>query len=83
MTVDRDSVLQAIRELYAEEDRWLFAKDVAVRMGLKGSGPIAKVVRKELEEIAEEGKTFPVECQFCDTVYEFTPDDIKKLIKNA
>ena len=39
--------------------------------------------RKELEEIAQEGKTFPVECQFCDTVYEFTPEDIKKLLENA
>ena len=39
--------------------------------------------RKELEEIATEGKTFPVECQFCDTVYEFTPEDIQKLLKNA
>ena len=55
MTVDRESVLQAIRELYAEEDRWLFAKDVAVRMGLKGSGPIARVVRKELESLAKDG----------------------------
>ena len=55
MTVDRESVLQAIRELYAEEDRWLFAKDVAVRMGLKGSGPIARVVRKELEAMAKDG----------------------------
>ena len=55
MTVDRESVLQAIRELYAEEDRWYFAKDVAVRMGLKGSGPIARVVRKELEAMAKEG----------------------------
>ncbi len=39
--------------------------------------------RKELEEIAAEGRTFPVECQFCDTVYEFTPEDIQKLLKNA
>ena len=38
--------------------------------------------KAELEEIANEGKTFPVECQFCDTVYEFTPDDIQKLLKN-
>ena len=37
--------------------------------------------RKELEEIREEGKTFPVECQFCDTVYEFTPADIDELLK--
>ena len=37
--------------------------------------------RKELEEIRTEGKTFPVECQFCDTVYEFTPEDIEKLLQ--
>ncbi len=37
--------------------------------------------KKELTEIYEEGKSFPVECQFCDTRYAFTPDDIKSLIK--
>ena len=38
--------------------------------------------RKELEEIRSEGKTFPVECQFCDTVYQFAPEDFDKLLKN-
>ena len=38
--------------------------------------------RKELEEIAAEGKSFPVECQFCDTIYEFTPADIEEMLKN-
>ncbi|MBE6958630.1 MAG: Hsp33 family molecular chaperone HslO [Ruminococcaceae bacterium] len=37
--------------------------------------------REELEQIAGEEKTFPVECQFCDTVYQFTPDDIRVLLK--
>ena len=37
--------------------------------------------RKELTEIMEEGKTFPVECQFCDTVYTFTPADIRNLLE--
>ena len=37
--------------------------------------------RKELTEIMEEGKPFPVECQFCDTVYTFTPEDIQDLLK--
>lgn len=36
--------------------------------------------RKELEEIAAEGKEFPVECQFCDTVYKFTPGDVRELL---
>ena len=38
--------------------------------------------KKELEEIAAEGKTFPISCQFCDTVYEFTPEDVRGLLKN-
>ncbi len=37
--------------------------------------------RKELTEIMEEGKPFPVECQFCDEIYTFTPDDIRELLK--
>jgi molecular chaperone Hsp33 len=36
--------------------------------------------KKELEEIRSEGKTFPVECQFCDTVYEFTPADLEEIL---
>ena len=38
--------------------------------------------KKELEEIAAEGKAFPVSCQFCDTIYEFTPEDIQGLINS-
>ncbi len=44
---------------------------------------LISIGRKELTEIMEEGKDFPVECQFCDTVYSFTPDDIKELLKNV
>ncbi len=39
--------------------------------------------KEELTQIAEEGKTFPVECQFCDQVYEFTPDDIRQILKKV
>ena len=39
--------------------------------------------KKELAEIAKEGKTFPISCQFCDTIYEFTPDQVRELLKNV
>ena len=39
--------------------------------------------RKELTEIADEGKTFPVECQFCDRVYKFTPEDIRQILEKV
>ena len=38
---------------------------------------------KELTQIREEGKTFPVECQVCDTVYSFTPADIDDILQNV
>ena len=38
---------------------------------------------KELQEIADEGEEFPVECQFCDTIYKFTPADIMALIESS
>ena len=37
--------------------------------------------KKELTEIAAEGKPFPVECQFCDEKYIFTPEQINDLLK--
>ena len=45
-------------------------------------GALISLGREELSSIAEEGEAFPVECQFCDEVYRFTPDDIQELLKN-
>ena len=39
--------------------------------------------KDELNQIAEEEKTFPVDCQFCDEVYRFTPDDIRRLLEKV
>ena len=37
--------------------------------------------REELQAIMEEGKNFPVECQFCDRIYEYTPEDLSEILK--
>ena len=37
--------------------------------------------KEELTEIMEEEKEFPVECQFCDEKYVFTPKDIAAILK--
>ena len=44
---------------------------------------LISIGREELAEIMNEGKAFPVECQFCDAVYSFTPDDIAELLKKV
>ena len=44
---------------------------------------LISIGREELTEIMNDGKAFPVECQFCDAVYSFTPDDIAELLKNV
>lgn len=37
--------------------------------------------KKDLQEIVDEGKPIQIECQFCDNVYEFTPEQIAALLK--
>ena len=39
--------------------------------------------KEELTQIMEEGKDFPVECQFCDEIYKFTPQDVRKLLEKV
>ncbi len=47
------------------------------------SAALLSIGREDLTEIYQEGKDFPVECQFCDTVYSFTPEDVAELLKNC
>ncbi len=37
----------------------------------------------ELESMINEGKDIDVSCQFCDTVYTFTPDDLRTLLDDS
>lgn len=47
------------------------------------SAALLSLGRGELEDIIAEDKAFPVECQFCDTVYTFTPADIREMLEKA
>lgn len=38
---------------------------------------------QELRDMIDEGKEIAVDCQFCDVVYRFTPEDIQGLLKEA
>ena len=44
-------------------------------------GALISLGREELTQIMEEEKSFPVECQFCDTVYTFTPENIREILE--
>lgn len=45
------------------------------------SAALVTLGRDELTQIIREEKPISVECQFCDRVYTFTPDDISELLK--
>ena len=38
------------------------------------------VGKMEREEMIHEGKPITIECQFCDTKYQFTPDELRELL---
>lgn len=37
--------------------------------------------RKDLREIVDEGEPISIECQFCDRIYRFTPDEVGELLR--
>jgi len=37
--------------------------------------------REDLEKTIEAGETLHVDCQFCDRVYDFTPDDLRQIVQ--
>ena len=47
------------------------------------SDAILGVGADELESMINEGQTVEVSCQFCDTIYSFTPDDLKVLLEEG
>lgn len=38
---------------------------------------------KEMQSIIDDGEDIHVDCQFCDTIYTFTPGDIQQLLDHA
>ena len=47
------------------------------------SEAILGVGEAELQSMIDEGKPIQVSCQFCDTIYEFTPEDLKLLLEDC
>ena len=47
------------------------------------SEAILGVGAEELESMINEGQTVEVSCQFCDTIYSFTPEDLKLLLEDS
>ncbi len=43
------------------------------------SATLIAIGRKDLQEIADEGEPITIECQFCDTKYQFSPEEIRGL----
>ena len=47
----------------------------------KVTATLITIGKKDLQEIVEEGEPIRIECQFCDEVYEFTPEEVETLLK--
>ena len=47
------------------------------------SGAILGIGARELEEMIREGEPVEVSCQFCDSVYSFSPDELRELLEDA
>ena len=44
---------------------------------------VVSVGRKEIQEMINEGETIEVKCQFCNTAYHYTIEDLKRIIQRS
>ena len=44
---------------------------------------IVSIGKKEIQEMIEEGKDIEVKCHFCNTAYNYTVEDLKRIIKRS
>ena len=43
----------------------------------------AKVTKKEIQDMIDEGKEIEVKCHFCKTAYKYTVDELKDILKRC
>lgn len=44
---------------------------------------VASIGRKDIQEMIEEGKDIEVKCHFCNTAYNYTVEDLKRILKRS
>ena len=44
---------------------------------------VASIVKKDIQEMIDEGKDIEVKCHFCNTAYNYTVEDLKNILKRS
>lgn len=44
---------------------------------------VVSIGKKEIAEMIQEGKPVEVKCHFCNKAYEFSMEDLKRIIKRS
>lgn len=44
---------------------------------------VASIGRKDIQEMIDEGKDIEVKCHFCNTAYQYTVEDLKRILKHS
>lgn len=76
-----DMIKLALKEFEVEE---LYAEEVEYRCNCsedRVKSALISLGNKELEDMSKEMPDIEVKCHFCDKVYKFSPDEIRKLIE--
>ena len=75
---------EILREVLCEFELTLFEREAVEYRCYCSRERVEKTLitigKKDMQEIIDDGKDITIECQFCDTVYKFTPKDVEKLL---
>ena len=79
----REIIEKVLRDMEVEflEEREITYKCYCSRSRVEST--LISLGEKELQEIIDGGKPISVDCQFCDTIYTFTPEELQGLLDYA
>ena len=58
-----------------------FGEERLYRLACRVTRTLISLGRKELQDIVDEGKPIDIDCQFCDQIYRYTPEEIAEILK--
>ena len=79
----REIIEKVLKDMEVEflEEREIAYKCYCSRARVEST--LISLGEKELQEIIDGGKPISVDCQFCDTIYTFTPEELQGLLDYA
>ena len=74
-------MIPIIRIIFSKKSNAIHRIPFSRKFFTKLSSTLISLGKKELQQIVDEGETIHIDCQFCDRIYDYTPQQIEQILR--